>query len=327
MTSAAKTRMRRAPSARGSASPSRTAPTRHPIPTSASSPKTTIPPPGAGPEALEAKGFAWQQQYAAIQHYHPDSDAVWPRFRATYCAMLRLIDDQLRRVVGALEARDLLRNTVVVYVADHGEFAGDYGLYRKGLGLPQCSIRVPMIWLGGGIAPRPQGHPAHVSLVDVFPTICEAVGAPIPQGVQGRSLWPLLQGEGWPAGEFASVYAGNGHRRAGAERRGRDWRGRRRRHALRRWRCAINFDGTRTATAGYRRAVIMGNWKLIYDLEYPLELYNLEEDPLELHNLAEDARYSVERSELLAELLHWSVRPADNSQVRRYEVKRDRTIG
>ncbi len=83
-----------------------------------------------------------------------------------------------------------------------------------------------------------------------------------------------------------------------------------------------NFDGTRTATAGYRRAVIMGNWKLIYDLEYPLELYNLEEDPLELHNLAEDARYSVERSELLAELLHWSVRLADNSQVRRYEVKR-----
>jgi arylsulfatase A-like enzyme len=285
-------------------------------------PEETIPPPGAGPEALAAKGPMWQQQYAAIQHYHPESDSVWPRLRATYCGMLRLIDDQLRRIIGALEAHDLLRNTVVVYVSDHGEFAGDYGLYRKGLGLPQCAIRVPMLWLGGGIAPRPQSHPAHVSLVDIFPTLCEATGAPIPQGVQGRSLWPLLQGEPWPAAEFASAYAEMGiggllltdedEIGVGADADTLYVNGVAR----------TNFDGTRTATAGYRRALVMGNWKLIYDLAYSLELYNLGEDPLELNNLAEDARYSAQRAALLAELLHWSVRLADNSQVRRYNVKR-----
>jgi arylsulfatase A-like enzyme len=156
-------------------------------------PADQVPPPSVGPEALASRNFQWQYQYQAIKHYHPECDSVWGRYRANYCGMLRLIDDQLRRVVETLEAKGLLQDTVVVYLSDHGEFCGDYGLYRKGLALPQCTIRVPMLWFGGPVRPHAGSHPAHVSLVDLFPTVCEAVGAPIPPGVQGRSLWPLLR--------------------------------------------------------------------------------------------------------------------------------------
>jgi arylsulfatase A-like enzyme len=179
-----------------------------------------------------------------------------------------------------------------------------------------------MLWFGAGIAPQPQGHPAHVSLVDLLPTLCEAVRAPIPAGVQGRSLWPLLHGQEHPPEEFASMISEMGIGGqvltsdddvgvgADADTLYVDGVAR------------TNFDGTRASAGGYRRALIKGQWKLIYDLEYPLELYNLATDPFELENLAEEPSCAATRAELLEELLHWSVRLSDNLQVRRYEVKR-----
>lgn len=50
-----------------------------------------------------------------------------------------------------------------------------------------------MQWTGPGIKASAIPHNAHVSIIDIFPTICEIIGAEIPMGVQGRSLWPLLQ--------------------------------------------------------------------------------------------------------------------------------------
>ncbi len=285
-------------------------------------PPQSLPPPAAGPEVLPGKGFPWVAQYQAIKHYHPELDAAWPRYRATYCGMLRLLDDQLRRIVGALQARDLLQKTVVLFVADHGEFCGDYGLFRKGLGLPQCSIRVPMLWFGGPLPARGAAHPAHVSLVDILPTLCEAAGAEIPPGVQGRSLWPLLLGEPWPEAEFASIYVEMG---IGGLVYGPDdalapgapeetWF----LHGVPR----TNFDGTRSATAGTRRALIRGEWKLIVDLEYPPELYHLPSDPFELTNLAARPEEAARLAALQADLLYWIMRTADNVQVRRYTPRR-----
>src|SRR3546814_12509656 len=84
----------------------------------------------------------------------------------------------------------------------------EYGLARKGVGLPELLTHIPMIWNGPGIKPRPEvGETAFVSMADVMPTICEAMGAEIPPGVQGRSLLPLLKGEAFPAEEFRSITA------------------------------------------------------------------------------------------------------------------------
>jgi arylsulfatase A-like enzyme len=284
-------------------------------------PPDSVPARVAGPEALATKNRQWMQQYLTIKHYHPECDGVWRRYRSNYCGMLRLIDDQLRHLLGAMDEMGLLRSTIVVFLSDHGEFCGDYGLYRKGLALPQCIIRIPMFWFGGPVQPHPAPHPAHVSIADVFPTLCEALEVDLPAGVQGRSLWPLLLGQPYSEREFSSAYAEYGIggevlreedvRQFGADAETVYVNGKPR----------TNLDGTRMASSGSRRAVVKGRWKLVYDAELPPELYDLDSDLGELHNLAGGDAIKPIQQELVEELLYWSVRLEDNLHVRRYKVK------
>ncbi|MCO6449909.1 MAG: sulfatase-like hydrolase/transferase [Caldilineales bacterium] len=284
-------------------------------------PTDAIPAPVAGPEILKNKNYQWQFQYRAIQHYHPESDHIWPRYRANYCGMLRLIDDQLRRLVEALEVKDGLENTIVLFLSDHGDFCGDYGLYRKGLALPECTIRVPMLWFGGAIQPNSGSHPAHVSISDVFPTLCEASGIAIPTGVQGRSLWPILTGQLYQQAEFSSVYSEIGIGGAALTEEDGIGFGEVADTFFVDGVARTNFDGTQVAMSGYRRAVVSEGWKLIYDPDLPTELYHLESDPAELTNLAGQLEYARIGERLLRELVYWSVRLDDNVQVRRYSPK------
>ena len=52
--------------------------------------------------------------------------------------MLRLIDDQVARLLGHLQTAGIAKNTIVVYLSDHGDYFCDYGLMRKGRALPKC---------------------------------------------------------------------------------------------------------------------------------------------------------------------------------------------
>jgi arylsulfatase A-like enzyme len=61
----------------------------------------------AGPEAAQAKGGKWAWLQRLIAEQQPDYDTHWRRYRANYCGMLRLIDDQIRRFVGYLDAHAL----------------------------------------------------------------------------------------------------------------------------------------------------------------------------------------------------------------------------
>lgn len=82
-----------------------------------------------------------------------------------------------------------------------------------------------------------------------------------------------------------------------------------------------NFDGTRVASSGYRRALVKGRLKLIVDTCFPLELYDIQADPRDLHNLAASPAHAAIREELLLDLFRWSIRLDDNAHVRRYTVK------
>ena len=161
-------------------------------------PAESLPPVVAGPEALAGKGFAWQWTSRLGHHAYGDYDQVIPRARANYFGMLRLIDDQVRRFVGFLQAEGQWENTLLVFVSDHGDFVGEYGLVRKGPEMPEVLARIPCFVVGPGVHADAHPHPAFVSLVDILPTVCECLGTPIPAGVQGRSLWPLLSGAPYP---------------------------------------------------------------------------------------------------------------------------------
>lgn len=166
-------------------------------------PPDSIPPREAGPEAIAKLGFMARWLHDLEECAKVPDENNWRRYVSNYLGQLRMIDDQLARLVSHLDKRGLTDNTVIVYLADHGDYVMEYGLGRKGVGLPEALIRIPMEFAGGGIG-------IFTSNADFMPTICEAIGAPIPIGVQGRSLWPLLRGEDYPAEEFRSIYAGVG---------------------------------------------------------------------------------------------------------------------
>ena len=117
-----------------------------------------------------------------------------PAMRAQYYGMISEVDHHLGRIVDALHERGEWDNTVIVVTSDHGEQLGDQGLQGK-VGYFESSYHIL------GIVRDPNREGTHGSVVeaftenvDVLPTVCELIGAPIPAQCDGRSLVPLLDG-------------------------------------------------------------------------------------------------------------------------------------
>lgn len=114
---------------------------------------------------------------------------------AAYYAMIEQVDTEMGHMLQILDETGQVDNTIVIFMSDHGEMLGDHGIYLKGPYFYDCLTRVPLIirWPKHFQAGRKVN--ALVELVDIVPTLLEAAGVPIPPGVQGRSLMPLLTGK------------------------------------------------------------------------------------------------------------------------------------
>lgn len=110
-----------------------------------------------------------------------------------YAAEIARMDAAVGRVLAALRSSGRLDSTLVVAVADHGEGLGEHGEPDHGVFLYQSTLHVPLIvWLPGAAAPG--RVPALVRDVDVVPTVLEALGLPVPDELDGRSLLPAISG-------------------------------------------------------------------------------------------------------------------------------------
>ena len=283
-----------------------------------------IPERAAGPEILSEKGFPWDWQHQFASFRVPDHVGDWRRYRANYLGLIRLIDDQIKVLLDGLAALGEMENTYVIFVSDHGDFAGDYGLPRKGVALPEILLRVPMIWTGPGIDASNSGDDPCVSLVDVFPTICELLGEEIPFGVHGRSLLPILKQEDYPKREFESVFAEYGY--GGLPLTDVGEAGYYRPTSFQKNRQGDDgFDEINDVTnAGAWKMVRKGDWKLVYMFRGKEELYNVVEDPYELDNRIGDSDCRDIRDELRLELMDWMARTDETMPFNRYQMDRDR---
>lgn len=111
---------------------------------------------------------------------------------AGYYAMISEVDAQMGRVLTALEKSGKARNTIVIFAADNGLAVGQHGLMGK-QNLYEHSVRVPLVIGGPGI-PAGQRRDALVYLFDLFPTLCELAGLPVPATVEGKSLVATIAG-------------------------------------------------------------------------------------------------------------------------------------
>jgi arylsulfatase A-like enzyme len=271
-------------------------------------PPDQLPERPAGAEALKHMGPRARWEYALQQDHFPETDPQWRRYLSNYLGSLRLIDDQIDRLVQHLKKRDLTKQTLVVFTTDHGDYLMHYGLGRKGVGLYEDLVHTPMIWWGFGVQPNTQITDAFTSMADLMPTLCEAIGTNIPEGVQGRSLWPLLRNEAYPKEEFRSIVSGVGI--GGLYYENSDNVPTTISHDSRR---PHSWDELNKVTqSGNQKMVRMREWKLVYDMMGYGQLYNLKEDPYELQNLFGNPKHEKIQADLMAELAMWVIRIEDN---------------
>ena len=113
------------------------------------------------------------------------------RLRANYAGNVTLIDAQIGEILGAIEARGELENTIIVHTSDHGEMNGDYGLIYKSNFL-NGAVRIPLLVRtpdgtnAGSVCESP------VEWIDIGPTLVELAGGELEHRQFGKSLCPVL---------------------------------------------------------------------------------------------------------------------------------------
>ena len=177
-------------------------------------------------------------------------------------ALITVIDTEIGRVLDYLRQTGEDENTVIVYTADHGDFAGDHGICNKNIGIYESIHRIPMLLR---YPDCPQGKQVNgiVESIDLFPTLCELADVPAPQTCEGESLISVAQGKN------------NGKTQA---------------------LCEWDFP----APQRFVNALRTERFRLVYyDHEKGGELYDHETDPYEMQNLWDDANYQMKRMELM----------------------------
>lgn len=123
------------------------------------------------------------------------------RARAGYFGHISHIDLLLNRLIESLAEYGLRQDTVLCFVSDHGELLGDHNAFRKVLPY-EGSVRVPLLLQGPGIPRKTVVSDAVAELRDVMPTLLDAAGLPVPDGLDGKSLLPVARGEQPTVREF-----------------------------------------------------------------------------------------------------------------------------
>ncbi|MEM7699356.1 MAG: sulfatase [Verrucomicrobiota bacterium] len=108
-----------------------------------------------------------------------------------YYACTSYVDAQIGRLLGALEKHGVRENTLVVLWGDHGWHLGEMGIWGKATNY-EIATRVPLIVSAPGMKAKGEATEALVELIDIFPTLCEYAGIPVPENAVGKSFLPLL---------------------------------------------------------------------------------------------------------------------------------------
>ena len=136
----------------------------------------------------------------------PEKIDHYQSYLAAYCAMIEQLDHYVGRIVHELESQGLLDNTLLVFLSDHGDMMGDFGLFAKNFPY-EGSSRVPFIARHPAMIP-PGTYNASTEITDVAATFLEAAGAEdvrriLPES-PSKSLLPLWQGR--PPGPSLCVF-------------------------------------------------------------------------------------------------------------------------
>jgi iduronate 2-sulfatase len=109
-----------------------------------------------------------------------------------YYASITFTDANIGRVLDALERLKLRERTIIVFLGDHGYHLGEKGKWSKHNSLFEVATRIPLLIVLPGAKGNGKASPRVVEAVDLYPTLTDLCGLPLPAGLMGQSLGPLL---------------------------------------------------------------------------------------------------------------------------------------
>jgi arylsulfatase A-like enzyme len=233
------------------------------------------------------------------------TDEEWTELRAVYLGMVMKVDAQFKKLCDALKENHMWDNTVVIFMSDHGDFAGDYDLPEKTQNcFEDCLEKVPfLIKPPKTDAVDPGVSEALVELTDFYATVMAYAHAETDHTQFGKDLRPLVADRcakqlrdavysegGRMPGEFqCDEYHSMGE--AGRSKMTQYWP---RKSAM----CEddSHIKGT---------MIFDGRFKYILRADHTDEFYDLKNDPKEMHNQIHAKRYEQKKEELASKMLHW----------------------
>ena len=185
-----------------------------------------------------ASHLTWDDWEEAVKHYY---------------AYVTLIDAAIGKMIRHLEQKGILDNTIIIFMADHGETLGSHGgLMDKGIFHFEEIQRIPLMIFDPRQQARPRTEEKLVSLIDVYPTILDLAGAEFEgEKHEGRSLVELINNANIP------------------------------------WRDSVVVTSEGICNCSLTlRTVRYQNWKYCFTMSMEEMLFDLENDPFEMQNLA-----------------------------------------
>jgi arylsulfatase A-like enzyme len=206
-----------------------------------------------------------------------------------YYAAVSYMDAQVGILLNTLDSLGILKNSVVVLWGDHGWHLGDHDLWEKHTTFEQAN-RSPLLIAAPGM--KAGSSTALSEHVDIFPTLCQLAGVPVPTNLAGKSLVPVLKNKTAAVKDFAmsqyyrSLSAAEAKRLGYAERK---------------------MWGYSMRTDKFRFVMWMNDFTSTQSFSpnkvYALELYDFEKDPGETVNVANDQRYAKDKDMLYAKMV------------------------
>jgi arylsulfatase A-like enzyme/Flp pilus assembly protein TadD len=143
--------------------------------------------------AQKGKWFCWVHVFDPHDPYQPPEPFKTEYSQDPYSGEVAFVDAQLGILFDSLERQEFLEKTVVIITSDHGEAFGEKEEITHGFFAYDNTIHIPLFLFYPGIEPKMVRE--NVSHIDIFPTVCELLGLPVPEHIQGESLLPIASGQ------------------------------------------------------------------------------------------------------------------------------------
>ena len=144
--------------------------------------------PGEGPF------FSWIHYYDPHTPYKPPSPFKEDFASDPYDGEIAYMDACFAKVLAGLREKGLLERTLIVVAGDHGEAFGEKGELGHGVFIYDVTMKVPLLFHAPRNLPRGRVVESRVRLIDIMPTVLDALKMPVDKAVQGTSLLPYMEG-------------------------------------------------------------------------------------------------------------------------------------